>query len=450
MPFHVGVARANITPPVGHRMSGYGNRTHGSDGVHDELRTKVLYVDDGTTRAVIAANDLLYLNGAGVAEVRRRVSEAAEVPAEHVFVCCSHTHGGPDTRYGEPATDRRSDAEDRMQAAYLETLFYKIAGAAAEARRNALPAKMGRSRVDVQCGINRRERTPDRGVILGRNPDGPVARSADVLRFDHAGTGRPLSLLFSHAVHGTTLGGDNYLTTSELSGWAERFAEAAFPGCVAMFCNGCAGDINPDPRGSFEHVDLLGTRLGAAVVGGATQVRETAEEVKVACHRESVLLPIEDMPSLEACRKEVEEAEAALKALEGQPPGRRWQPERRLRLAKQMLAAAESGQVDPGLPFEIQAVALNDVAIVGFPGEIFVEIGWEVERRSPFPRTLTVAYANGALGYFPTAKEVPFGGYEIGVVRARHQGRVIKPEADEAIIAGAVEVLNKTHEKAKR
>lgn len=440
MPFSVGAARANITPPVGHRMSGYGGRTHGSDGVHDELRTKVLYVDDGTTRAIIAANDLLYLNGAAVAEVRRRVAEAAGVPAENVFVCCSHTHGGPDTAYGETT-------EDRMRAAYVETLFYKIAGAAAEARRSALPARMGRSRAEVQCGINRRERTADRGVILGRNPDGPVARFADVLRFDDAGTGRPLALLFSHAVHGTTLGGDNYLTTAELSGWAERFAEAAFPGCVAMFCNGCAGDINPDPRGSFEYVDLLGARLGAAVVGGATQVEQTTGEVKVVCHHETALLPVEDMPPVEACRKEVAEAEAGLKALEGESPGRRWQPERRLRMAKQMLAAAESGQVDPGLPFEIQSVALNDTALVGFPGEIFVEIGTEIERRSPFPRTLTVAYANGALGYFPTAKEVPFGGYEIGVVRARHQGRVIKPEADEAIIEGAVGVLKKVYEK---
>ena len=443
MPFKAGAARANITPPVGHKMAGYGNRTHGADGVHDELRAKVLFVDDGTTQAVIAANDLLYLNAAAVAEVRRRVGEVAEVPAENVFICCSHTHGGPDARYGEAS-------EDRMQAAYLETLFYKIAGAAAEARRNAAPAKMGRSRVAVQCGINRRERTPDRGVILGRNPDGPVARSGDVLRFDDAGTGRPLAILFSHAVHGTTLGGDNYLLTSELSGRAEGFVEAAFPGAVGMFCNGCAGDINPDPRGTFELIDLLGTRLGAAAVAGTTQVTETEAEVKVACHTEMVTLPIEDMPSLDACRKEAEEAEAALKALEGQSPGRRWQPERRLRLAKQMVAAAESGQIDPGLPFEVQAVALNDTALVGMPGEIFVEIGWEIERRSPFPRTLTIAYANGALGYFPTAREVPFGGYEIGVVRARHQGRVIRPEADVAIVEGAVQVLKKAHEKVKK
>lgn len=441
MSFCAGAARANITPPVGHKMSGYGNRTHGSDGIHDELRSKVLYLDDGTTRAAVVANDLLYLNAAAVAEVRRRAAEAAEIPAENVFVCCSHTHGGPDTSYGEPT-------EDRMQAACVETLFYKIAGAAAEARRNALPVKMGRSRADVQCGINRRERTADGRVILGRNPEGPVARTADVVRFDEAGTGRPLAILFSHAVHGTTLGGDNYLTTAELSGWAERFVEAAFPGTVAMFCNGCAGDINPDPRGTFDCVDLLGTRLGAAVVGAATQVEQMAGEVKVVCHGETVLLPIEDMPSAEACRKEVGEAEAALKALEGESPGRRWQPERRLRQARQMLAASESGRIDPGLPIEVQTVALGDTAIVGFPGEVFVEIGLEIERRSPFPRTLTVAYANGSVGYLPTAKEVPFGGYEIGIVRARHQGRVITPEADEAIIAGAVEVLKKAHERA--
>jgi hypothetical protein len=270
----------------------------------------------------------------------------------------------------------------------------------------------------------------------------------DVLRFDDAASGVPLAILFSHAVHGTTLGGDNYLTTSELSGRAERFVEAAFPGSVAMFCNGCAGDINPDPRGTFEMIDLLGKRLGAAVVGAVTQAPE-ASEAKVVCHTETVLLPIEEIPPRDACRKEVEEAEAAIRALEGESPGRRWQPERRLRLARQMLAAWESGQIDPGLPADIQAIGIGEAALVGLPGEIFVEIGMEIARRSPFPRTLAVAYANGSVGYIPTAKEIPDGGYEIGVVRARHQGRVIRPEADEALIQGAVRVLTGAYRKMK-
>jgi neutral ceramidase len=439
MAFLAGAARANITPPVGHRMSGYGNRTHGSVGIHDDLRSKALYLNDGTTRAAIVANDLLYLGAPAVAEIRRRVAAAAEIPAGNVFVCCTHTHAGPDTAYGDPA-------EDPMRAAYMETLFYKIAGAVAEARRNAVPARMARSRAPVQCGINRRERTPDRGVILGRNPLGPVCRDVDVLRFDDAASGAPLAVLFSHAVHGTTLGGDNYLTTSELSGRAERFVEEAFPGTVAMFCNGCAGDINPDPRGTFEWIDLLGKRLGAAAAGAATQVGEAVEPA-IVCHTGTVLLPIEEIPSREACRKEVEEAEAAVRALEGQPPGRRWQPERRLRLARQMSAASESGQVDPGLPVDIQAVGIGEAALVGLPGEVFVEIGMEIARRSPFPRTLAVAYANGAVGYIPTAREIPDGGYEIGVVRARHQGRVIRPEADEALIEGAVRVLTEAHRR---
>jgi len=43
----------NITPPVGCALAGYGAREKCSSAVEDELLAKVLFVDDGTTRAAV-------------------------------------------------------------------------------------------------------------------------------------------------------------------------------------------------------------------------------------------------------------------------------------------------------------------------------------------------------------------------------------------------------------
>jgi len=42
-------------------MGGYGARHQGAQGVHDQLKTHVLLLDDGTTQVVIIASDLLGL-----------------------------------------------------------------------------------------------------------------------------------------------------------------------------------------------------------------------------------------------------------------------------------------------------------------------------------------------------------------------------------------------------
>ena len=90
-----GTGGARITPPIGCPMGGYGARDHGAEGVHDHLNTHALFLDDGSTQAVIIANDLLGMRAEQVARVRELVQVATGVPAAHVFLAFSHTHGGP-------------------------------------------------------------------------------------------------------------------------------------------------------------------------------------------------------------------------------------------------------------------------------------------------------------------------------------------------------------------
>jgi hypothetical protein len=62
---------------------------------------------------------------------------------------------------------------------------------------------------------------------------------------------------------------------------------------------------------------------------------------------------------------------------------------------------------------EVQAIALgNDVAWVSLPGEVFVELGLAIKKRSPFPQTFIVELANENIGYIPDRRSYAEGNYE--------------------------------------
>ena len=54
----------------------------------------------------------------------------------------------------------------------------------------------------------------------------------------------------------------------------------------------------------------------------------------------------------------------------------------------------------------------KDVAWVGLPGEVFVELGLAIKKRSPFPVTCVVELANECIGYIPDRRSYAEGNYE--------------------------------------
>jgi hypothetical protein len=104
-----GVAREIISPPKGIYLIGYGNRTKGNVGVHDDLTATALVLDDGRERLALVACNLLCLNEFVVDRVRAQVGEGTRV-----VICCSHTHSGPIIYAG-----RRSS---RARRAYIAVL----------------------------------------------------------------------------------------------------------------------------------------------------------------------------------------------------------------------------------------------------------------------------------------------------------------------------------------
>ena len=101
--FRVGTAKADITPPIGSRMYGYGARgTNVSTGVHDPLFAKALVVSDGSVEVALVTLDL----GSFGADNTRRVRELVrrEVDLDGVLLIASHTHSAPafDSSFPDP------------------------------------------------------------------------------------------------------------------------------------------------------------------------------------------------------------------------------------------------------------------------------------------------------------------------------------------------------------
>jgi len=96
-----------------------------------------------------------------------------------------------------------------------------------------------------------------------------------------------------------------------------------------------------------------------------------------------------------------------------------------------------SGSWGQSVSVELQSIRVDDAALTSFPGEVFVELGLEVKRRSPFRKTLVVGLANGrSAGYLPTRETYYEGDYE--VVAAKYS-----EEAGEVLVEETLEQLER-------
>src|SRR5664280_1309936 len=103
----VGVAKVDITPPLGCLMDGFEARTSGATGIHDPLHARALVAEgaDGTTVALVVA-DLLQIDPRLQGLVANEVLEQTGIPRERLQLAGTHTHSGPAQR--EPSDVERT------------------------------------------------------------------------------------------------------------------------------------------------------------------------------------------------------------------------------------------------------------------------------------------------------------------------------------------------------
>ena len=410
-----GVAKVEVTPPVGVRMSGFAGRAFPSMAVHDPLCARALVLDDGRRRAALVTMDLIGISEKAVAKVREEAASSAGIAQDGLLLAGTHTHSGP--TFWDDGT---FTAQER---GYWDELPGRLAAVLKEAADSLTPARLGWASGWSAVGINRRETVPGGLVTLGRDHFGRFDPELGLIRVDRA-DGAPLAGLMNYACHAVCLVADNYLLSADYPGFAAyRFERAIGGGVMGLFFNGACGNINPREAavghgvasgGSFTIAQRAGEHL-AREAARVWKQAEPREDIALSFARKQVALPTNRARAIKAAEEGLQQAEqrAAYPHEELSPYVTWYDPPNPERARKRLERLKAEG--DAPVKCEIQAIVAGPVAFVGWPGEIFCELGMMVKEASPFRPTYTIGYANGSIGYVPTPEAFPQGGYEVGV-----------------------------------
>jgi len=176
---------------------------------------------------------------------------------------------------------------------------------------------------------------------------------------------------------------------------------------VTIFANGACGNLNhidvtwARPQKGREEADRIGTILAASVFRAYKSLRAiTAGELRV--RSEIVRLPLPEVTA-----GQVEQARLDLRT------ARDSERDGFMKLVRGYRILDTAAREGKPLEVEVQVIALgNELAWVGLPGEVFVELGLAIKKNSPFKRTLLVELANGSIGYIPDRRSYAEGNYE--------------------------------------
>jgi len=393
---NAGTARIDITPDRPICMAGYAARTGQSEGTYHKLCAKALYLEDAGQRAVLLTTDLIGFDPLTCGLVKTGIGNATGLGPESILLTASHTHTGPEMRMEEHELVETFDKD------YATALVDKCVAVSVQAAGNPEPVTIRFDSVPCTLGVNRRLPTPD-GIAMRPNPHGRTDPAVGVAALDRA-DGQPLAVLMLYACHPTTLGG--YLIGADYPGYAQDCVEDAFPGSTAMFIQGCGGDQkvrHVDGKGAFRSgphdvARSLGEELGRAVLlalGGPMKPVSGALRARIS----EIELPFQGPPARE---------EAAEKAGSSDKYMAAW--------GKKMLEMLDTGAEFPtGRPLTIQTFELGELAILAMAGEPCVGYALRL-KEALHPRPALIAgYANGLIGYIPTADMLSEGGYEAGI-----------------------------------
>jgi len=428
-----GFAVTDITPSISYRMSGY-FRERLSTGTLNPLHAKAVVLRQGDERAALVFCDIIGLSLDVSSRARKQAAQKTGIPAENILVAATHTHTGPlyfgalRKHFHEVAVAKYgSDPYEKVD--YSAELVAKLVKVIAEAETAAKPVRLAAG-VAEQRGLsfNRRFHMKDGSVRFNPgvlNPDiirpaGPIDPDVGTVFFHETDSDSVVAALLNFALHLDTVGGTKY--AADYPFYLEQSLRKTYGSeFVLLFGTGACGDIN--------HIDVTKKqRLKTDYIG-----RTLAETVKA---KTGYLTE----PAL-AVRSEI--VHAPLQRYGPQKVA--WAREnfkkvgtRELPFLKQVEAykilAVEMRRSET-IPLEVQVFRLaRGVAVVGLPGEVFVDLGLAIKRASPFPTTLVIELCQDAPGYIPTKKAFAEGSYE--TVNSR-----IAPGGGEMMAEAAVRLL---------
>ncbi|HZZ82407.1 MAG TPA: hypothetical protein VFE62_28165 [Gemmataceae bacterium] len=425
--------------------------------VNDLLYVKALVLKRGSTMLAmvtvdaVAIGEIGYIGNDYLGKVRGRIQKELGIAPMNIMVNASHCHARP-----------CADVDD------------KTVQAVKEAAKSMVPVTVGVGvGFENRVSENRRLRLKNGKEVDVRHayalpPDeeiaevGPIDPHIGILRLDRQ-DGKTLAVLYNFACH-PIMGLPNGENTADIVGFASRVIEDNLSeGTVALFVQGCAGDINPvlykdvsQPR----NAEPLGNMLGLSVLKAVRKIKCVDSDVLTILPEKLGLPRADNSKRIDAM---LLEQARLLKSLKGTSLNlqtflplavkynasadfpsyysHRYLHEKKLgrddltrldaanrnnlkaymaniyvmeeltRLQTNLAVLRkhhETNRLAEMKPLEVEVVGMrvSDFVLITFPGELTVEIGLKIKKASPHKHTFVAGYTNGYIYYTPTAKQL--------------------------------------------
>ena len=386
------------------------------------------------------------------ANVRARIEKALGIPPQNIMFNASHCHGNPSPKSEDLTVEVIQAAYKRLEPAVLRSSRAEE-DRVQENRRMQLK---GGGEIDVRHAYSL---PPNKEI----HSTGPIDPEVGILRVDKP-NGDSLAVLFNFACHpiqGTPVSSGD---TADMSGYAAQVIEDNLtPGTIALFVQGCGGDINPIAYKSVDHprnAETLGNLLGLSTLKGIRKAKPNDDQrlivinetlslprsnlapriIELEQYRESLVNSFRgttlnlrqfihltnkhnlapDAPSYHISRY-LHDKKLGHRNLEIMDTNNlqnmnaymqniyRMEELTRVNANLRLLKMHQQQNVDAGkrtIDVEVMAIRMGNFVMVTFPGELTVPIGLGIKERSPHPNTFVAGYTNGYIYYCPTAEQL--------------------------------------------
>ena len=365
------------------------------------------------------------------------------LPPANVMMSSTHAHscGSVQEVYLTPASEPYRAQLPRSIADAVRRAMHNFAPARVAWGSGSLPQHVFCRRWHLKEGA--RAPNPFGGNDLVKmnpgiaNPDltepaGPTDPEIAFLAVQSA-DGKPLALLANYSLHYVGGVGSGDLSADYFGAFADRIqqllgADRQDPPFVGILSNGTSGDINninwrgPDNRvkGPYAQIRLVAN-------DAATEVQRVWGSLQ---WRDDVALRVASQELVLATRKpSAEDVEKAKAIVADRAPLALFSPAE-IYAREQILLA----QYPDAITMPLTAFRIGDLAVAGWPNEVFAESGLSLKRDSPVKPLFVISLANGWFGYLPPPEQHPLGGYETWRSRTSYLEIGAEPKIRKALL----------------
>jgi hypothetical protein len=425
--------------------------------VNDTMYVRALVIKNKSTTLVVMSLDVVAIGEIGSVKnsylptVRAQLLKEFNINPSNVMANASHCHGVPCADVEGKSIQAVKEALKKMEPVDVGV------GSGFEDRvmeNRRLKMKNG-TEIDVRHAYSL---PPDEEVASV----GPVDPEIGILRLNKK-NGETLAVVYNFAMH-PIQGAANGGNTADVTGFSSKVIEEnSSEGTIALFVQGCGGDINPvlykdvdNPRDG----EPLGNMLGLSTLKALRKIKckptnvlnivnetielpraDNAERIESLLTEQRKLLgslrgttlnlktflPLvvrynvhKEFPSYYSHRY-LHEKDRGRSHLKRHDNLNRQNMERylkniytmekltRLQANLNLLKKHQAENIAAGkrtVDVELLGIRIGDFVMTTFPGELTVRIGLNIKKKSPYKPTFVAGYTNGYIYYAPTTEQL--------------------------------------------